>query len=195
MAKKTESMAGKLVIISAPSGAGKTTIVKHLLESGLNLGFSVSATTRPPRGDEKDGIDYFFLSVIEFRKRIEKNEFVEWEEVYKDIFYGTLKSELERIWTNGNHVIFDVDAKGGIKLKKIFGTKSVAIFIMPPSVEELENRLVKRATDNPEKIRMRVNKSIEEMELANQFDSVIINHHLDKAKEEVLKIVASFLEN
>ena len=195
MAKKTESMAGKLVIISAPSGAGKTTIVKHLLESGLNLGFSVSATTRPPRGDEKDGIDYFFLSVIEFRKRIEKNEFVEWEEVYKDIFYGTLKSELERIWTNGNHVIFDVDAKGGIKLKKIFGTKSVAIFIMPPSVEELENRLVNRATDNPEKIRIRVNKSIEEIELANQFDSVIINHHLDKAKEEVLKIVASFLEN
>ena len=110
----------------------------------MNLGFSVSATTRPPRGDEKDGIDYFFLSVPEFRKRIEKNEFVEWEEVYKDLLYGTLKSELERIWSNGNHVIFDVDARGGIKLKKIFGTKSIAIFIMPPSVEELENRLIKR---------------------------------------------------
>ena len=188
-------MAGKLVIISAPSGAGKTTIVKHLLESGLNLGFSVSATTRPPRGDEKDGIDYFFLSVAEFRKRIKKNAFVEWEEVYKDILYGTLKSEMERIWANGNHLIFDVDAKGGINLKKKFGTKSIAIFIMPPSVEELENRLVNRATDNPEKIRIRVNKSIEEIELANQFDSVIINHHLDKAKEEVLKIVTSFLES
>jgi guanylate kinase len=188
-------MKEKLVIISAPSGAGKTTIVKHLLESGLKLVFSVSATTRPPRGDEKDGIDYFFLSVTEFRKRIEKNEFVEWEEVYKDILYGTLRSELERIRANGNHVIFEVDAKGGIKLKKKFGTKSIAIFIMPPSVEELENRLIKRATDNPEKIRMRVNKSMEEMGLANQFDSVIINHHLDKAKEEVLKIVTSFLES
>jgi guanylate kinase len=188
-------MKEKLVIISAPSGAGKTTIVKHLLESGLNLGFSVSATTRPLRGDEKDGIDYYFLSVAEFRKRIENNEFVEWEEVYEDLLYGTLKSELERIWFNGNHVIFDVDARGGIKLKKIFGTRSIAIFIMPPSVEELENRLIKRGTDNPEKIRMRVGKSKEEMELANQFDSVINNHHLDKAKEEVLKIVASFLES
>jgi guanylate kinase len=188
-------MADKLVIISAPSGAGKTTIVKHLLESGLNLGFSISATTRPPRGDEKDGIDYYFLSVAEFRKRIENNEFVEWEEVYEDLFYGTLKSELERIWSNGNHVIFDVDAKGGITLKKTFGTKSIAIFIMPPSVEELETRLIKRATDNAEKIRIRVGKSKEEMELANQFDCVIINHHLDKAKEEVLKIVASFLES
>lgn len=195
MAKRTESMAGKLVIISAPSGAGKTTIVRHLLESGLNLAFSVSATTRPPRGTEKDGIDYFFMTVAEFRKRIVKNEFVEWEEVYKDIFYGTLKSELERIWANGQHAIFDVDVNGGIKLKKKFGKRSVAIFIMPPSVEELENRLTKRATDNTEKIRMRVNKSTEEIELANQFDSVIINHHLDKAKEEALKIVKSFLEN
>jgi len=190
-----ESMADKLVIISAPSGAGKTTIVRHLLESRLNLGFSVSATTRLPRGDEKDGVDYFFLSVTEFRKRIENNEFVEWEEVYKDLLYGTLKSELERIWSNGNHVIFDVDAKGGINLKKIFGTRSIAIFIMPPSVEELENRLIKRGTDKPEKIRMRVGKSKEEMELANQFDNVINNHHLDKAKEEVLKIVTSFLES
>jgi guanylate kinase len=188
-------MKEKLVIISAPSGAGKTTIVRQMLESGLNLGFSISATTRPPRGDEKDGIDYFFISAAEFRKRIDNNEFVEWEEVYEDLFYGTLKSELERIWSNGNHVIFDVDAKGGIKLKKIFGTKSIAIFIMPPSVDELENRLIKRATDNEEKIRMRVDKSKEEMELANQFDNVIINHHLDKAKEEVLNIITSFLES
>jgi guanylate kinase len=188
-------MEEKLVIVSAPSGAGKTTIVRHLLESGLNLAFSVSATTRPLRGNEKEGVDYFFMSVSEFRKRIEKNEFVEWEEVYKDLLYGTLKSELERIRANGKHVIFDVDAKGGINLKKIFGIKSIAIFIMPPSVEELETRLIKRGTEGPEKIRMRVNKAREEMDLANQFDTVIINSQLDKTKEEALKIVSSFLEN
>jgi guanylate kinase len=187
-------MTGKLVIISAPSGAGKTTIVRHLLESGLNLSFSVSATTRKLRGDEKDGVDYFFLTVQEFKKKIENDEFVEWEEVYKDLMYGTLKSELERIWANGNHVLFDVDVQGGITLKKKFGTDSIAIFIMPPSVEELENRLVKRATDSPEKIRMRVDKAIEEIKLANQFDTIIVNHQLDRAKKEVLKIVSSFLE-
>jgi guanylate kinase len=186
-------MEGKLVIISAPSGAGKTTIVKHLLDSGLKLSFSVSATTRPLRGNETEGEDYFFISVPEFKKRIENNEFVEWEEVYKDLLYGTLKSELERIWANGNFVIFDVDAKGGINLKKIFGTNSIALFIMPPSIEELENRLVKRGTDSPEKIRMRVNKAKDELNLANQFDTVIINNQLDKAKEEALNIVSSFL--
>jgi guanylate kinase len=186
-------MEGKLVIISAPSGAGKTTIVKHLLESGLNLSFSVSATTRHPRGNEQDGKDYFFLTVQEFKKRIDNDEFVEWEEVYKDIFYGSLKSELERIWANGNFVLFDVDVKGGISLKKKFGTNSIAIFIMPPSVKELENRLVKRATDTPEKIQTRVQKANEELKLANEFDIVIVNHQLDKAREEALKIVASFL--
>jgi guanylate kinase len=183
----------KLVIISAPSGAGKTTIVKHLLDSGINLSFSVSATTRPLRGNETDGKDYFFLSVSEFKKRIENDEFVEWEEVYKDLFYGTLKSELERIWANGQYVLFDVDVKGGIALKNKFGTDSIAIFIMPPSVGELENRLIKRGTDNPEKIRMRVEKAEKELNLANQFDTVIVNHQLDKAKSEALKIVSSFL--
>ena len=187
-------MERKLVIISAPSGAGKTTIVKHLLASRLNLGFSVSATTRTPRENEKDGVDYFFLSVTEFRKMIENNEFVEWEEVYKDLLYGTLKSELERIWASGKNVVFDVDAKGGISLKNKFGTSSISIFIMPPSVEELETRLIKRGTDNQEKISMRVEKARDEMGLANQFDCIIINHHLDKAKEEALKIVTSFLE-
>jgi guanylate kinase len=191
--KKSKKMNGKLVIISAPSGAGKTTIVKHLLESGLNLSFSISATTRPLRGNETDGVDYFFLTVDEFRKRIDNNEFVEWEEVYKDLFYGTLKSEIKRIWTNGQHVLFDVDVKGGISLKDKFGTDSIAIFIMPPSVKELENRLLKRATDTAEKIRMRVEKANEELKLANQFDKVIVNHQLDKAKEETLKIVSSFL--
>ena len=186
-------MDGKLVIISAPSGAGKTTIVKHLLDNGLNLAFSVSATTRPIRGDETDGEDYFFLTVTEFKKKIENHEFVEWEEVYKDLFYGTLKSEIERIWANGNHVLFDVDVNGGISLKNKFGTSSIAIFIMPPSVEELENRLVKRKTDTPEKIRIRVEKAKDELKLANQFDTIIVNHQLDKAKEEAFKIVSSFL--
>ena len=186
-------MEGKLVIISAPSGAGKTTIVKYLLESGLNVAFSVSATTREIRGDEKDGIDYYFLTLSEFRRRIEKNEFIEWEEVYPDLLYGTLKSEIDRIWASGKHVIFDVDVKGGINLKKKFGTESIALFIMPPSVEELESRLIKRGTDNPGKIRIRVDKAREELKLANQFDTIILNHHLDKAKEEVLEIVTSFL--
>jgi guanylate kinase len=185
----------KLVIISAPSGAGKTTIVKYLLDSGLNLSFSVSATTRPLRGNEKDGVDYFFLSVAEFKKRIANDEFVEWEEVYKDLFYGTLKNEMERIWAKGSFVLFDVDVKGGINLKKIFGTNSIALFIMPPSVEELENRLIKRATDTPEKIKVRVEKAHDEMKLANQFDLIIVNHQLDKAKEEAFKIVSSFLSD
>jgi guanylate kinase len=183
----------KSVIITAPSGAGKTTIVKHLLDSGLNLSFSVSATTRPLRGNEKNGVDYFFLSVPEFRKRIEKDEFAEWEEVYKNLFYGTLKSELERIWADGKYVLFDVDVQGAINLKREFGTDAIAIFIMPPSVEELENRLVKRGTDSPDKIKLRVEKAREELELANQLDLVIVNHQLDKAKEEAYKIVASFL--
>ena len=187
-------MEGKLVIISAPSGAGKTTIVKHLLDSGLNLSFSISATTRPLRGNEIEGEDYFFMTVSEFKRKIENKEFVEWEEVYKYLLYGTLKSELERIWASGKHVIFDVDAKGGISLKNKFGTMSISIFIMPPSVEELEARLIKRGTDNPEKISMRVEKARDEMGLANQFDIVIVNHQLDKTKEEALKIVSSFLE-
>jgi len=190
---KKESMNGKLVIISAPSGAGKTTIVKHLLDNGLNLSFSVSATTRAKRENETDGEDYFFLSVQEFKNRIKNNEFVEWEEVYKDLLYGTLKSELERIWAIGKNVIFDVDVKGGISLKNKFGTDAIAIFIMPPSVAELENRLTKRATDTPEKIRIRVDKAKDELKFADQFDTVIVNHQLDKAKEETLKIVSSFI--
>jgi guanylate kinase len=186
-------MDGKLVIISAPSGAGKTTIVKHLLDSGLNLAFSVSATTRPRRVNETDGEDYFFLTLPEFKKKISNNDFVEWEEVYNGQLYGTLKSELERIRAKGCFVIFDVDAKGGINLKKKFGTDSIALFIMPPSLEELENRLVKRATDSAEKIRIRVDKARDEIKLANQFDTVIINNQLDKAKEEAAKIVSSYL--
>jgi guanylate kinase len=187
-------MEGKLVIISAPSGAGKTTIVNYLLHSGLNLSFSVSATTRQLRGNEIDGNDYFFLSVPEFRRAIENNEFVEWEEVYPDIFYGTLKREVERIWANGNHVLFDVDVKGGINLKKIFCKRSISIFIMPPSVEELGKRLIKRATESPENIKIRVEKAKEEIKLANLFDTVIINNNLEDAKYEAYNTVSGFID-
>jgi len=186
-------MKGKLVIISAPSGAGKTTIVKHLLNSDLNLEFSVSATTRSPRAGERDGEDYYFFSIEEFRKRVRNNEFVEWEEVYKDHLYGTLQSEIDRIWKKGSNVIFDVDAAGGINLKKKFGIQSAALFIMPPSVLELELRLTNRGKDTPEKIKMRVQKAETEMKLANQFDFVVVNRELDRALAETAAIVTSFL--
>jgi guanylate kinase len=186
-------MKGKLIIVSAPSGAGKTTIVKHLLNSDLNLQFSVSATTRSPRAGERDGEDYYFFSIEEFRKRVQNNEFVEWQEVYKDHFYGTLKSEIERIHNNGSHVIIDVDAQGGINLKNKFGNQAAALFIMPPSVVELETRLIVRGKDSPEKIRMRVEKAEAEIKLANQFDFVIVNRELDRAMKEVVAIVSSFL--
>jgi guanylate kinase len=188
-------MSGKLVIISAPSGAGKTTIVKHLLSSGLNLEFSVSATTRAIRSNETDGKDYYFLSPDEFKRRIEKSQFIEWEEVYKDHFYGTLKSEIDRIWEKGNHVLFDVDVKGGINLKRIFGVQSLSVFIMPPSVSELEKRLISRGTDRIEKITMRVEKAKYEMKLAEQFDKTIINDQLEKAQEDAWKLVYSFLNS
>jgi guanylate kinase len=186
-------MEGKLVIISAPSGAGKSTIVNYLLESGLGLSFSISATTRAPRGGEKDGVEYYFIPLKEFRERVKNNEFVEWEEVYRDILYGTLKSELERIWSEGHHVLFDVDVKGGISLKKIFGRRSVAVFIMPPSVEELEKRLIGRGTDSVEKIAIRVKKAEEEINMADSFDAVILNDDLETAKGEVFRIVSDFL--
>jgi guanylate kinase len=186
-------MEGKLVIISAPSGAGKTTIVRHLLGRGLNLAFSVSATTRPPRGSEKNGIDYFFLTVSEFKRKVEKNEFVEWEEVYNDLLYGTLRSEVERIWASGNHVVFDVDVKGGIRLKELYREKALAIFIKPPSVDELKNRLISRGTDTMEKIRMRVEKAQEEMNMAGQFDFIIVNENLEKANDEAFRVVSAFL--
>lgn len=187
-------MDGKLVIVSAPSGAGKTTIVKHLLRSGLKLDFSVSATTRRPRGDEKNGIDYFFLTAEEFRKRINNNEFVEWEEVYNNILYGTLKSEIKRIWDSGRDVIFDVDVMGGVHLKDIFRDRALAIFVMPPSVEELENRLVARGTEVPEKIKIRVDKAQEELKMADRFDIVIVNENLDLAKHEAYQVVSDFLD-
>jgi guanylate kinase len=193
--KNSILMKGKSVIISAPSGAGKTTIVRHLLENRQDLEFSVSATTRTPRGLEAEGKDYYFLTIEEFRRRIENEEFVEWEEVYKDRYYGTLKSEMERIWTKGKNVLFDVDVKGGINLKKILGTQSIALFIMPPSIEELEKRLLKRATDNISDIKTRLAKAEAELEFANQFDRIIINKHLDQAVEEISSVISSFLKS
>ena len=188
-------MTGKLVIISAPSGAGKTTIVKHLLESGLNLSFSVSATTRPVRGTEKHGNDYFYLSVPEFKQKIDNDELVEWQQVYKDQYYGTLKSEMERIWNENKHVLFDVDVMGGINLKRIFGKSALSIFIMPPSVDELEKRLLNRGTESPEKIRMRIDKARKELNFADRFDRIIINERLEVAKEEAYNAVRRFLND
>ena len=188
-------MRGKLVIISAPSGAGKSTIIRHLLDKGINLEFSISATTRAPRGRETDGNEYYFLSVNDFRERVKKGDFIEWEEVYKDQLYGTLKSEIDRIWSHGNHVLFDVDVKGGINLKDIFKHDAISIFIMPPSTNELEKRLQHRGTDNPEKIKMRVAKATEEMKLADQFDNIVVNDRLEEAESDVYRIVFSFINN
>lgn len=187
-------MSGKLVIISAPSGAGKTTIVNHLLLKGLDLRFSVSATTRSPRGKEENGREYFFLSVSDFKEKIKNGEFIEWQEVYKDQFYGTLKSEIEKIWADKKHVIFDVDVQGGINLKNIYGKRAISIFIKPPSVKELENRLLGRATDDPSKIRIRINKAIEEIKQAEKFDYTVINDNLGLAKMKVFDLVKSFID-
>lgn len=186
-------MNGSLVIISAPSGAGKTSIANYLLLHMPVLEFSVSATTRPPRGKEVDGREYYFISVDEFRNKIKKGEFVEWEEVYENQFYGTLKSEIERIWKKKCHVVFDVDARGGINLKNIYGTKAISIFIMPPSVKALEERLVNRATEDSAKIKMRIEKAMAEMKLADQFDHIVVNDNLERAQKEVFDIVYSFI--
>lgn len=188
-------MKGRLVIISAPSGAGKTTLVKHLLSSGLKLAFSVSATTRGRRENETDGKDYYFLSVDEFREMISNGDLLEWQEVYKDHYYGTPKSEPDRIWESGRHVLFDVDVRGGINLKKIFGDKAISLFIMPPSVSELEKRLINRSTDDPEKIKMRVEKAAEEMKTAGEFDHIIVNDELGKAQAETYRLVKEFIND
>ncbi len=186
-------MSGKMIIFSAPSGAGKTTIVKWLLAEGLPMEFSVSATSRPPRVGEVNGKDYYFLSAEEFRKKIGQDEFIEWEEVYTDKFYGTFKSEITRIWNNGKHVIFDVDVLGGLNLKKIFGEKALSVFVMPPSVEELEKRLRCRNTDAEDIIKQRVDKAVYEMSFAPQFDKTVVNDNLETAKTEAYKIIQNFL--
>ena len=188
-------MKGKMVIISAPSGAGKSTIVKHLLDKGINLEFSISATTRQPRGEEKDGKEYYFLDIEDFRRRIKKGDFIEWEEVYKDQLYGTLKSEVDRIWANRNHVLFEVDVKGGIHLKNIFRHKAISIFIMPPSIMELEKRLRMRRTDSQSKIKIRIAKATEEMKMADKFDNIVLNDSLEQAENDVYNLVHSFLKD
>lgn len=182
-----------MLIFSAPSGAGKTTIVRSLLEKMPNLEFSVSATSRPIRNNEVHGKDYYFLSVDEFKQKIAQEEFVEWEEVYKNRFYGTLKSEVYRIWEKGNHVIFDVDVIGGLNIRKKYPDEALAVFIMPPSVEELEKRLRLRSTDSNEDIEVRIAKAKSELEYANKFDVIVLNDTLDKAIEEAEKIVTSFI--
>lgn len=185
---------GKLVIFSAPSGAGKTTIVQHLLKVFPQLEFSVSATSRPLRGDETHGSDYYFLSVDEFKKRIDAGEFVEWEEVYPGQMYGTLQAEVDRIWRKGHHVIFDVDVKGGINLAKKFGERALSVFVMPPSVAALEKRLRSRATEPEEKIQMRIAKAKSELDDAVQFDTVLLNDNLEEALARAEEMVKRFLE-
>ncbi len=186
-------MEGKLLIFSAPSGAGKTTIVKHLLSKYSTLEFSVSACSRGPRDGEVNGRDYHFLSVDDFRQRIANNEFVEWEEVYPGLYYGTLWAEVHRIWDKGHHVMFDVDVKGGLNLKSKFPTNSLSVFVMPPSIDELRLRLEKRGTETPESISMRVGKAQEEMLYADRFDVVIVNKQVETAFFEAERAVKSFL--
>lgn len=185
---------GKLIIFSAPSGSGKTTIVKYLLDQPeLNLAFSVSATSRPRRGKEKHGINYYFMSVSEFKRHIKNEDFLEWEEVYRDNFYGTLKSEVERLWAEGKNVIFDIDVVGGLRIKKKFPDKTLAVFVKPPSVDELKIRLKKRSTESEDKINMRVAKASVELATAPQFDTIIKNYDLDVALKEAHKLVADFV--
>ncbi len=183
----------KVVIFSAPSGSGKSTIVSHILKLHPELEFSVSAASRAPRGEEKNGVAYWFISADEFRRRIADDEFVEYEEVYPGSFYGTLKSEVERIWNKGNAIIFDVDVKGGVNLKKYFGDRAMSVFIQAPSVEVLRQRLVSRATDSPEAIERRVAKAAEEMTYADKFDHIIVNDDLQKAYADAEKLVSDFL--
>ncbi len=188
-------MKGKLFIFSAPSGSGKTTIVKSLLDKELGLEFSISATSRPQRENEIDGKDYHFLTAEEFKVKINNNEFVEWEEVYENRFYGTLKSEVERIWAKGNHVIFDVDVVGGVNIKKLYKDRALAIFVMPPSIEELEKRLVLRSTDSIEDIKTRVDKAQEELTYSDQFDLIIVNDKLEEAIQKAKEAVTNFINS
>jgi len=186
-------MAGKAIIFSAPSGSGKTTIVRHLLENNSDLGFSISASTRDKRGrTEQNGKDYYFLSPADFKKKIDRNEFIEWEEVYEGNFYGTLKSEIERIWKEGRNVIFDVDVKGGLNLKKYFGDNALAVFVKVPSLEVLKERLNDRGTENPESLSRRLFKAEFEMGFSDRFDVVLVNENLQRSLQEAQKLYEDF---
>lgn len=186
-------MAGKLIIFSAPSGSGKSTIINFLLQQNLRLRFSISATSRAPRGTEKDGVEYYFLSPEEFRTRIAAGEFLEYEEVYTDKFYGTLKTEVERILNEGDHVIFDVDVVGGCNIKNYYADRALSVFIRPPGIDELRKRLEGRGTDSPEVIESRIAKAEYELSFEPRFDVVIINDELEKAQAEALAVIRTFL--
>jgi guanylate kinase len=189
-------MSGKSIIFSAPSGSGKTTLVNHVVKiEDLRLKFSVSACTRKMRNGEVHGKDYYFISVDEFRNYIEENKFIEWEEVYKNNYYGTLKSEVERIWNDSNNVIFDVDVMGGMNLKRQFGKNALSIFVMPPSIEELQRRLESRGTDPPDKIKGRIAKAKFELKYADKFDKILINDTIDVALKEAEYIIKDFLSS
>ncbi|MDI1254878.1 MAG: guanylate kinase [Flavobacterium sp.] len=186
---------GKLIVFSAPSGSGKTTIVRHLLEQKeLHLDFSISATSRPKRGEEINGKDYYFITASEFQQKIAENAFVEYEEVYKDNFYGTLKSELDRIWALGKHVIFDIDVIGGMSIKKQYPEQTLAVFVSPPSVEELERRLRFRQTETEEKIQMRIAKAEREIASSGEFDVILKNYDLENAKNDAYELVSNYLK-
>lgn len=187
-------MSNKVIIFSAPSGSGKSTIVSHILKLHPEMEFSVSATSRAPRGQERNGIEYHFFTADEFRKMIAEDKFVEYEEVYAGSFYGTLKSEVQRIWDKGHVIIFDVDVKGGVNLKKYFGDKALSVFIQAPSVEELRKRLIARGTDSAEAIAKRIAKASEEMTYADKFDYILVNDDLQKAYAEAEKVVDDFLQ-
>ena len=186
---------GKLIIFSAPSGSGKTTIVKELLKIFPQFEFSISATSRQPRGTEQNGVDYFFLSQDEFRQKVAADEFVEWEEVYNGTCYGTLKSEVERLRNAGRHVLFDVDVVGGVNIKRFYGDEAMSVFIQPPSVEVLRERLIGRATDAPEVIATRVAKAEQELTYAPQFDHVVVNDVLEVAQRDVMALVTAFIND
>lgn len=188
------SQQGKLIIFSAPSGSGKTTIVKHLLEnSRLPIEFSISATSRQPRNGEIDGKDYYFLKTEDFREKIKSNKFVEFEEVYAGTYYGTLKSEIERIWKKDKHVIFDIDVVGGLNLKKMFGEKALSVFVQPPSIDELIRRLKSRGTETDEKLKPRIDKAALELSYADKFDTILVNDTLEHAKLAAEKLVNDFI--
>ena len=186
---------GKLIIFSAPSGSGKSTIIQSLLDKDLNLSFSISATSRAPRGSEQNGVEYYFISPEEFKSRIANDEFLEYEEVYAGKFYGTLKSEVERILNWGKNVIFDVDVVGGLNIKKYYGGQALALFIQPPSIKELEKRLKNRATDTPEVIANRIAKAEYELSFAPRFDKIIVNDVLEKAQAEAYHLIRQFIDN
>lgn len=187
--------AGKLIVLSAPSGSGKTTLVQYLLKQDLALGFSISATSRPMRGAEIEGVDYYFLSPEQFENKINEQAFLEYEQVYRGVYYGTLNSEITRLWEQEQHILFDIDVQGGLTIKEKFPDQTLALFIQPPSVEELEARLRNRATDDEVKIQERLHKAQTELEYATQFDQIIINDDLETAKKEIVQCVKHFIES